>query len=127
MIESIADMHTHNEHVLRMAAYHGDYETVKFLIQNGADVTADDNEALANAASQGHFDIVRLLIDPTYEKETPSSTFLDQQLNDHLEKYKVEFYKIYAEKEQLRAVECFIAYIKNNMVKQWRLNDTRTY
>lgn len=129
MPKSVADMHANDEYVLRQAAYHGDYDTVKFLIQNGADVTANNNEALINAATEGHFDIVRLLIDPTYDKETTTETytyFLDQQLDDHLEKYREGFYKICTERKSRAIIDTFIKYVKRKMIKEWRRNDTNS-
>ena len=45
-----------------VAAENGHMEIVKLLIANGADVQANDNDALRDAAENGHYEIVKLLI-----------------------------------------------------------------
>ena len=50
---------------LNLAAYEGRKETVKFLLDNGADVNAEDQEfsALYLAVDRGHDEVVRLLLE----------------------------------------------------------------
>ncbi len=45
------------------AAGEGSVEVLRFLIAQGADVTAGDNLAIITAARQGHMDIVRVLVE----------------------------------------------------------------
>ena len=48
---------------LRNAARNGHVEIVKYLITNGANVHANNNQALRNAALGGHLEVVKYLIE----------------------------------------------------------------
>ena len=48
---------------LCVAVYHGNYEVVKLLIEEGADVTVDDNLSIRLAVKYGYTNIVKLLIE----------------------------------------------------------------
>ena len=45
------------------AADHGHTEMVKFLVEHGADITAEDNYAVEWAAENSYIEMVRLLIE----------------------------------------------------------------
>jgi ankyrin repeat protein len=48
--------------LLRDYCEKGDLLNVKLLVENGADVTADDNIAVRWAGSEGHLDVVKYLV-----------------------------------------------------------------
>ncbi|KAJ3027775.1 hypothetical protein HDV00_010861 [Rhizophlyctis rosea] len=56
------DVHSDDDHPLKLASQHGHYEVVKYLIDVGADVHAGDDNALDHAAYGGHLEVVNLLI-----------------------------------------------------------------
>lgn len=45
------------------ASLNGNLDVIRFLIESGADVTAQDNGALIEAVSGGFLDVVRLLVE----------------------------------------------------------------
>ena len=45
------------------ALQYGDLERVKYLIENGADIHAEDDDALQLSACFGHLDVVKYLIE----------------------------------------------------------------
>ena len=58
-----ADIHIQNNEAIVMASYIGHYDTVKLLIDLGADVNAQNNQAIISASGWGHLSVVKLLID----------------------------------------------------------------
>ena len=44
------------------ASENGHLDTVKYLIENGADVTAQDNEAVMWASYKNHLDVIEYLV-----------------------------------------------------------------
>ena len=63
LIENAADIHANNDESLRLSAENGHIDIVKYLVENGADIHADDDGALRNSACCGHFDIVKYLVE----------------------------------------------------------------
>ena len=63
MIDNGTDITADDNYAVRLAARYGHTETVRLLIDYGADITADDNRAVRWAASSGHMETVRLLIE----------------------------------------------------------------
>jgi hypothetical protein len=61
LLDAGADVHTDNDIALRLASRYGHLEVVKILLDAGADVHAKDNEALRWAKYKGHTEIVELL------------------------------------------------------------------
>ena len=61
LLDAGADVHTDNDIALRLASRYGHLEVVKILLDAGADVHAKDNEALRWAKYKGHTEIVKLL------------------------------------------------------------------
>jgi ankyrin repeat protein len=53
----------HTDINLSEAARSGRLVAVKFLVENGANIHADDNLALRHAAMNGHLDVVRFLVE----------------------------------------------------------------
>lgn len=54
-------------------------ETVKFLVENGANIHADDESALRTRAQNGHLEVVRFLVDNGANIQTQNET--PQKLN----------------------------------------------
>jgi ankyrin repeat protein len=65
LIENGADVNANNGVALDYASRNGNLEIVKFLLENGADVNANNGAALAGASQRGHLEIVKLLLSPT--------------------------------------------------------------
>lgn len=63
------DLHVNNEAILRMAATTGSMDIVKYAVENNANVTALQNQAVRNAALGGHQDIVKYLIQHGADKD----------------------------------------------------------
>ena len=63
LIENGADIEADDNRALKCASDHGHTEIVKLLIDKGADVQADDNYALRWASNDGYTEIVKLLIE----------------------------------------------------------------
>jgi ankyrin repeat protein len=62
MLEAGADVHTHNDRSLRLASEKGHEGVVEILLENGADVHACLDWALRLASNNGHTAVVKLLI-----------------------------------------------------------------
>ena len=63
LIENGADVHADNDVALSCSAEMGHLEVVKYLIENGADIHACNGCALRCSARRGHVDIVKYLIE----------------------------------------------------------------
>ena len=61
LINEGADVHADNDYALMVASENGHIEVVKILLEHGADVHADNDSALRYASSNGHVDAVKLL------------------------------------------------------------------
>jgi hypothetical protein len=61
LIEEGADLRADNSGVLRWAVWNGHLGIVKLLLKNGADPKANDSYALRWAAEYGHLEIAKLL------------------------------------------------------------------
>ncbi len=57
------NINTFSEYLLYKAAYYGQTEIVKYLVENGADIHMDVNTALKTAASYGFIDIIKYFIE----------------------------------------------------------------
>lgn len=62
LIDHGADVHTNDDDALQWAAGCGQIETVRLLIAHDANIHADNNKALRFAAVNGYTEIVRLLL-----------------------------------------------------------------
>ena len=62
LIQNGADIHAENDYALRWASQEGHIEVVTFLIQNGADIHAENEYALRWSSENGHLEIVKILI-----------------------------------------------------------------
>jgi hypothetical protein len=63
LLEKGADVHANNDEALRWASENGHLEVVKLLLENGADVHANNDEALRWASENGHLEVVKLLLE----------------------------------------------------------------
>ena len=61
LVEQGCDVHAENETSLRYACYKGYLEIVKYLVENGADIRASNNEALKLAVERGQHHIIKYL------------------------------------------------------------------
>jgi len=63
LVENGADIHADEDYALRWSALNGHLEVVKYLVEIGADIYARDNYALKYSAINGHLDIVKYLVE----------------------------------------------------------------
>jgi ankyrin repeat protein len=62
LIEQGADISAKNNCSLRLSAYLGHLEVVKCLIEHGADIHAENDHALRSSATNGYLDMVTYLV-----------------------------------------------------------------
>ena len=62
LIQHGADVHAESEDALRSASQHGLADVVQLLLQHGADVHACSTGALQRATANGHNEVVQLLM-----------------------------------------------------------------
>ena len=62
LVEEGADIHANDDLALRWAAENGHLDVVKFLVKEGADIHVFDNIVLRWAAKNGYFKIVKYLV-----------------------------------------------------------------
>jgi len=62
LVENGANIHAKNDQALRNASYYGDLEIVKYLVKNGADIHVRNDEALRNACYKGQLEVVKYLV-----------------------------------------------------------------
>src|SRR3990167_6105996 len=63
LVEQGADIHAENEEALRFVSKNGNIDVVKYLVDNGADINAQDNYALIWASLSGYIGIVKYLVE----------------------------------------------------------------
>jgi len=63
LVEKGADVTADNNLNVRLASYHGHLETVKYLVEKGADVTAENNYAVRWASYREHLETVKYLVE----------------------------------------------------------------
>jgi len=63
LLDAGADVHAQDDYALRWASYRGHIKVVKLLLDAGANVHTRNNGALQGASYNGHTDIVKLLLD----------------------------------------------------------------
>ena len=63
LIENGADIHACNDDALRCNAQNGHLDVVKFLVEKGADIHASNDFALRCSAENGHLDVVKFLVE----------------------------------------------------------------
>jgi len=61
LIKAGANVHANDDEALRLASLYGHKDVVELLLKAGANVHANDNEALRFATEKGYKDIVELL------------------------------------------------------------------
>lgn len=58
------NIHAEEDKSLRLAAFYGHFKIVKFLLRNGANVNAKNDDALCSvSSSSGRIDIIRILLE----------------------------------------------------------------
>ena len=63
LFEHGADICANNNQAICWASLNGHIEVVKFLVENGADICAQDNLAICWAAENGHTEVVKFLVE----------------------------------------------------------------
>jgi ankyrin repeat protein len=63
LIEEGADIHADNDYVLRWSAENGYLETVKYLVKKGSNINAYSDCALRYAANNGHLEVVKYFVE----------------------------------------------------------------
>lgn len=61
LIQNGANITADNNEAVRKAAYYGCFDVVRYLHSKGADITMNDNEPIRRAAENGHFHLVKYL------------------------------------------------------------------
>ncbi len=80
------DVHKCKDIALYKSSYRGDIQTVRFLVENGANVHAYDDVAIRWASGNGHLEVVRFLVDSgAYINSRDSSALYWAVMFDHLE------------------------------------------
>ena len=57
-----ADIHAENDEAIRWASLYGHIEVVKYLVSIGADIHANNNYAIRLASKHGHLEVVKYLV-----------------------------------------------------------------
>lgn len=73
LVENGADIHADNEYALRESASGGHLRVVEYLAQKGADIHADTDFAIRWSARNGHFGSGQVLDGCLYFRETKTS------------------------------------------------------
>lgn len=55
------NIHAENEYMLRAASLNGNFNVVKYLVKQGADISSNDNAAIREAHRSGYKEIARYL------------------------------------------------------------------
>jgi len=63
LVEDGANVNANNGELLCWASFHNDFELVKYLVDKGANVRVKDDIALRWSATKGHLEIVKYLIE----------------------------------------------------------------
>jgi hypothetical protein len=63
LVENGANIHAGHDEALRNAAYNGHLDVIKYLIENGANIHANDDAAVCDAAENGYLDVIKYLVE----------------------------------------------------------------
>jgi len=63
LVEKGADIHADNDNALRWASKNGHLEVVEFLVEKGADIHANNDGALKWASKNGYLEVVEFLVE----------------------------------------------------------------
>lgn len=86
--ENGANIHVFGECPLRYAIEYGHFQIVRYLHENGADIHAIKENALRYAARHGHLQIVRYLYENGADFDVAISNAYSQETKQKLETYK---------------------------------------
>jgi ankyrin repeat protein len=62
LVNQGADIHANDDKALRCSARYGHLEVVRYLVGQGANIHANDDEALLCSARNGRLEVVRYLV-----------------------------------------------------------------
>lgn len=85
LVDQNADIHAEDEGALRLAASNGHLDVLKYLIGQGADVRARHDQTLQLAAMYGHLDVVEYLLSQGVSINTLNSALEQATNNGHLD------------------------------------------
>jgi len=83
LLEQGADLHAENDEPLRWAAAKGYLEIVKYFVEQGADLHADNDFALQLAAGSVHLEVVKYLLEQEADPDNLSEEFLNRLLTSY--------------------------------------------
>ena len=63
LVDDGADIHADYDYALRWSAVNGHLDVVKYLVENGANIHANDDFALSWSAESGHLQVVKYLVE----------------------------------------------------------------
>ena len=63
LLEQGANLHAGDDYALKLAAINGYLELVKYLLEQGANLHAENDDALRSAAVSGHLEVVKYLLE----------------------------------------------------------------
>ena len=63
LVENGADIHAQDDHALCWSANNGQLDVVKYLVENGADIHAYNDDALRLSAEKSNIDLVKYLVE----------------------------------------------------------------
>ncbi len=63
LIQDGFDVTSNDNYAVQLASLHGNIDIIKLLIEHGADVTSNDNRALIWASENGQYDVVNYLLE----------------------------------------------------------------
>jgi len=103
-----------NNYAVRWAAWKGHLLVVKYLYENGADLTACDNDAVRYAVYEGHLLVVKYLVENGADFEVVKNVspvmYYRVKMAIQNEKYEEGLSKLRAEIKELRAENTELKY-----------------
>ena len=81
LVELGADITAQDNYALREASYEGHLPVVKYLVEHGADISANDNQAVIYASENGHLPVVQYLVENDADVTAEDNYAIDGQVD----------------------------------------------